>query len=92
MTKRRARISCSPATTDLALRKRASSSITWTPSAVKRSTESFGAIAAMTEWTWLCTASKSIFGVTSSMPKSAAWRMAWASLADAIIALDGTQP
>ena len=51
-TKRRALISNrSPTTTVAASLKQASPSITRTPSPVKRSLESFGAIAAMTSWT-----------------------------------------
>ena len=52
ITKRRALISnASPTTTVVGSVKRASPSITRTPSPVKRSLESFGAIAAMTPWT-----------------------------------------
>jgi len=92
MTKRRARISNSPATTVLRSAKRASAWMTRTPSAVKRSTESFGAIVAITSWTCRCTLRKSTSGSTGAMPNFAASRIACACRPAAIKALEGTQP
>ena len=56
MTKRRALMRCSPASTVSRLMNWAGALITLTPRPVKRSTESLGAMAAMTPCTWSCTA------------------------------------
>ena len=77
ITKRRALISnlmssSGPTTTVLLSRKRASPSITRTPSPVKRSLELFGAIASMTRWMWSLTSSNSTAGFADLMPNGAA--------------------
>ena len=92
MTKRRALMRCSPATTVRLSTKRAAARTTRTPRPVNRSTESLGAIAAITSRMWWCTARMSTRGSTGAMPKAPAVRMAWARLAAAISALEGTQP
>ena len=93
ITKRRAAISIpSPTATVRASLKRAAPSITRTPSPVKRSLESFGAIAAMTPWTWSRTLAKSTAGRCAITPNGAARRGASARRAAASSAFDGTQP
>ena len=57
ITKRRAVMRAEPAWTVLRSTKWPASSITRTPSPVKRSTESLGAMTPMTPWTCACTAS-----------------------------------
>jgi hypothetical protein len=66
--------------------------MTVAPRPSKRAAESFGAIVAMTSWTWRITAAKSISGSPQAMPKRAAPRQVAAVLAAASSALDGTQP
>ena len=56
MTKRRALMRWSPASTVSRLMNWPAAWITLTPRPVNRSTELFGAMAAMTPWTWSCTA------------------------------------
>ena len=93
MTKRRALISIpSPTTTVSRSLKRAAPSITRTPRPVKRSFESFGAIAAMTSCTCWWTLPKSTSGVAADTPKARACAMARACLAAAISDFEGTQP
>ena len=72
--------------------KRASPSITRTPRPPKRSFESFGAIAAITLFTWSCTRAKSICGTAAAMPNASVPEKAYARRAAAISAFDGTQP
>jgi hypothetical protein len=62
MTKRRARIRAPSTATSRGPTKRAVPLITLTPSPSNRSTESFGAIAAITSWTCRLTAAKSTLG------------------------------
>ena len=59
---------------------------------VKRSLESFGAIASMTRWMWSLTSSNSTAGRTGLIPNGPLVRNASARLPAAIIAFDGTQP
>src|SRR5215472_5934071 len=93
MTKRRAAISMpSPTATVLRSLKRAAPAITRTPSPLKRSFESFGAIAAMTSCTWWWTLAKSISAGPAETPKARASARAWARSPAAISAFDGTQP
>src|SRR5262245_55195745 len=93
MTKRRALTSmASPTTTVSRSLNRAAPSITRTPSPVKRSFESFGAIAAITACTRSWTLPKSTSAAPAEMPKARARAMARAWLAAAISAFDGTQP
>src|SRR5262245_23891850 len=93
MTKRRALTSmASPTTTVSRSLNRAAPSITRTPSPVKRSFESFGAIASITACTRSWTLPKSTSAVFAEMPKPPERAMARAWLAAAISAFDGTQP
>ena len=93
ITKRRAAISVpSPATTVSRSLKRAAAAITRTPRPVKRSLESFGAIAAITSCTCRWTLAKSMRTGPAAMPKASAPAMPWARLAAAISAFEGTQP
>src|SRR5262249_42860371 len=93
MTKRRAAISIpSPTTTVLRSLKRAAPAITRTPRPLKRSFESFGAIAAMTSCTCWWTLPKSMSGTPAATPKARASTTARACLAAAISDLEGTQP
>ena len=82
----------SPAISVRLLVKRASALTTVTPSAANRSTESVGAIPAMTPLTCRITALKSISGSTLAMPNFSPVRIASACFAAAISALEGTQP
>ncbi len=92
MTMRRAEIACSPALTSFGPVKRAAAAMTRTPSPVKRSTKSCGAIAAITPCTWRITAAKSTAGGAAPSPNSALPRAALTRLAAASSAFDGTQP
>src|SRR6266568_4419528 len=77
-TKRRALISNSPTATVRLSLKRAAPTMTRTPSPLKRSTESLGAIAAMTRCTCSCTLPKSTCGRCAAMPNGAPRRNAFA--------------
>ena len=79
-------------TTVLRSLKRAAPAITRTPSPLKRSFESFGAIAAMTSCTCRCTLAKSTSAAPAETPKARASARAWARLPAAISAFEGTQP
>src|SRR5215831_9445271 len=93
MTKRRAAISISsPTATVLRSLKRAAPAITRTPRPLKRSFESFGAIAAITSCTCRWTLPKSMSGTPAATPKARACATARACLAAAISDFDGTQP
>ena len=93
MTKRRALISnASPTATVAASLNCAVPAITRTPRPVKRSVESFGAIAAITPRTCARTLAKSMVGGPHVTPKSAARVKAAACLAAASRDFDGTQP
>ncbi len=92
ITKRRGRISASPASTVRPSTKRASAAMTRTPSRSKRSAESLGASRAMTRSTLSATAAKSIRGGWYRTPNSAPRRQPSASLAAASSDFDGTQP
>jgi hypothetical protein len=92
MTKRRAVIFASPATTVLASMNLAPAWMTRTPSPVKRSMESLGSMAAITLLMWSCTPFGSTAGETGRMPKGADERMMCARRAAAIMAFEGTQP
>ena len=92
ITKRRALMRWSPASSVSRVMKCPLALITLTPRPANLSTESFGAIAAMTPWTWSQTAAASIDGSTGRMPKAAAERMRCARRAAASSAFDGTQP
>ena len=74
------------------VRKAAAVWMTCTPRPVKRSTESLGAMAAMTLRTCACTAAWSIVGCNGAMPKALLVRMRCARRPAAISALEGTQP
>jgi hypothetical protein len=76
MTMRRASTRCSPAATWRGPAKRAEAAMTRTPSPSKRSTESVGAMAAMTPCTWRITAAKSTAGGSADRPKAPFWRAA----------------
>ena len=92
MTKYFARTSCVAERTSRRPAKVARSAITWTPSPVKRSTESCGAMVAMTSATWRFTAAKSMAGAVPVTPMAGlpcAWRAAFAAASSAF---DGTQP
>ena len=92
ITKRRADTRAAPATSSRGPVKRPRSRSTVTPMPSKRSTESWGAMPAITPWTWSCTALKSTSGACARRPSAPAWRWATAALALASRALDGTQP
>ena len=93
ITKRRALISMpSPATTVARSLKRAAASITRTPRPVKRSLESFGAMAAITSCTCRRTLAKSTVAGPADTPNASASAMPCARLAAAISAFEGTQP
>src|SRR5215207_4776904 len=82
----------SPAATTLGPVKRDSAFSTRTPSAAKRSAESFGAIASITPRTCSRTRAMLTWGSLRPIPKRAPSRMPWASSPAAISAFDGTQP
>ncbi len=93
ITNRRALISnLSPTAIVAASLKRAAPSITCTPRPVKRSFESFGAIAAMTPRTCAFTLAKSISTRGIFKPKGVVRCDAAACLAAASNAFEGTQP
>src|SRR5215813_22289 len=71
--------------------KRAAPAMTCTPRLAKRSTESFGATAAITLRTWWYVREKSTFGC-ASIPNAPDVAQALARLAAAINAFEGTQP
>src|SRR5262249_2690761 len=82
----------SPTRTALRLLKRALPAITRTPSPVKRSLESLGAIAAITPCTRSWTLPKSTAGGGAESPNADACAMARARLPAAISDFDGMQP
>ena len=93
MTKRRALMRLSPARTVSRLMNRAAAGITRTPRPVKRSTESFGAMAAITPW--MCRArpcSVIDLGLLGTMPKAPAVRISVRPLRRRDERLGGTQP
>ena len=93
MTKRRAAISMpSPTATVSRSLKQAAPSMTRTPSPLKRSFESFGAIAAMTPCTWRWTLPKSISAAGADTPNAPPSLTARARLPAAISDFEGTQP
>ncbi|MBF0325790.1 MAG: hypothetical protein HQL42_12075 [Alphaproteobacteria bacterium] len=91
-TKRRALMRLPPASTVAGSMKRPWALMTVQPRPRKRASESWWAMAAMTEWMWSWTAPKSTATSPAVTPKAPACRAAWAAWVAASRDLDGTQP